>query len=99
MQSAAALRQSRKVNLVGMGRGRRLKQARLEEANVGGTGDNSTEDDGADGVSAGSTRDALQHRRHMLVVVAWFGWVLRVVETSPAGGNQRSAEHCRVDVE
>ena len=94
MQSAAALRESREVDLVVGELCRRLKQASFEEANVGGAGDQGAKDDRVDWVSACSASDALQQRRDVLAVGTWFGRVLRAVEASPARRNQRSTQHC-----
>jgi hypothetical protein len=82
------LGQSREIDLVVVGLCGRLEQTRLEEANVGGAGDQGAKDDGVDGVSASSAGDALQQRSDMFAVGTWFGWVLGAVEASPAGRNQ-----------
>lgn len=94
MQRAATLRESREVDLVVVELCRRLKQASLEEANVGGAGDQGAKDDRVDGVSACSASNALQQGRDVLAVWTWFGRVLRAVEASPARRNQRSTWHC-----
>ena len=94
MQSAAALRESREVDLVVVELCRRLKQASFEEANVGGAGDQGAKDNRVNWVSTSSASDALQQRRDVLAVGTWFGRVLRAVEASPARGNQRSTQHC-----
>jgi hypothetical protein len=88
------VREGRKVDLVVVELCRRLKQASLEKANVGGTGDQGAKDNRVDRVSASSASDALQHRCDMLAVRARFGGILRAVEASPARGNQRSTQHC-----
>jgi hypothetical protein len=59
IESAAALRKRREVDLVVVELCRRLKQASLEKANVGGTGDQGAKDNRVDRVSASSASDTL----------------------------------------
>lgn len=63
---------------------RGLEQASLEQGDVGGAGDDGQEDNGVDGVGAGSVGHILEQRSDLAVVAAGLARVLGVVKGPPA---------------